>query len=107
MPEDRVGPLAFRQVASHPDSLSDAVASCQHCHLITAIRPFCSMSDFIPLGCTGGGCGEKFPKAGNPGASQTHSLEKLSNRPPTNTQPELSPWGFSLSRNGLRPEWGE
>lgn len=36
-------------------------------------------SDFVPLGCTGSGHGEKFPKAGNLDTSQRHSLEKLRN----------------------------
>lgn len=39
-PKGKVRPMACSQVASHPDSHADAVASYWRCHLITAIRPF-------------------------------------------------------------------
>lgn len=40
VPEGRARPSACCQVAPHPDSCADALASCWHCHLITAISPF-------------------------------------------------------------------
>lgn len=100
-PEGKVRPLALCQVASHPDSLTDAVASCQHCYLITAIRFFCSRHDFIPLGCTGGSVGKNSLKPGsrNPGTR----LERQSH--PTHL-PARSPGDFLCQEMALR-FWGE